>query len=125
MIPDNMRSKLDKFFSEKTIMDVDRSSFLNLELKDNSKKITICLIFLKDWNNIECNGYDIVLIKGVGAVLIFPAYWVSVPKELCMSYFTSVIDSLYNDYFNTGNSNSDQMTGSNNHICGCPPCGIV
>ena len=122
-----MNQDLDKFFSEKTIVDVDRSTFLVCNLKDNAKKIIISLVFLKDWDSIESDGYNSVIVNGVGAVLTFPCYWVSVPKELCMAYFTYIIDSLYAEHFNNWGittGNGSQNIGNN---CGCyrPPCGVV
>lgn len=90
-----MLSDLDSFFAQKTITDVDRNTFQILNLKDPSLKITVSLVFMRDWHSIESDDYNVVSIRNCGAVFTFPCYWISVPKELCIPYFTAILEDFY------------------------------
>lgn len=121
---EGMQNQLDKFFAEKTIVDVDRNTYLNLNLHDGRYKIVISLIFMRDFDGLEINSYSDVIIEGKGIVLIFPPYWLSIPKELAMSYFEFVINDFYEktvvEWINSGliGNGSNANTGSNG---GCTP----
>lgn len=121
----NMINTLDKFFSEKTINDVDRNTFLICNLNDPTNKLTISLVFMRNWHSIESDGYNSVIIQNKGAVFTFPCYWCSVPKELCMAYFTYILEDFYNttvaEWNGTSGNNSDNGYGNG---CNCP-CGVV
>lgn len=123
-----MYNTLDKFFAEKTISDVNRDTFLICNLNDKSNKITISLVFMRDWDSLETDQYNSVIIQDKGAVLTFPCYWISVPKELAIPYFEYVIDDLYNSEiskWNIPDNNTGNETGNNgNGNCNCP-CGVV
>lgn len=122
MKPVNLLNALDKFYAEKTITDVNRETFLICNLKDSSKKITISLVFMKDWDVLEPSDYDQVIVQNKGAVLTFPCYWVSVPKELAIPYFEFIIDELYKNEFDNWNTGSGTTsdTGINESGCNCP-----
>lgn len=122
MKPVNLLNALDKFYAEKTITDVNRETFLICNLKDSGKKITISLVFMKDWDVLEPSDYDQVIVQNKGAVLTFPCYWVSVPKELAIPYFEFIIDELYKNEFDNWNTGSGPSsdTGSNGSRCNCP-----
>ena len=118
-----MMAELDAFFAKTVIGDVNRDSYLVCNLRDKEYKITISLVFMRDWHSIESDSYNLVTIGGKGAVVTLPAYWVSIPKELSMGYFQFLIDNLYeteiDDWFsNTGNGNGNN--GSNVGMNGCP-----
>lgn len=96
-----MIKEVDTFFSEKTVHDVDRCSYLICNIHDKPNKITISLVFMRDWDTIESNKYNTLLIDNVGAVLTFPCYWPSIPKELAITYITKIIDKLYAEHINS------------------------
>lgn len=125
-----MFDTLDKFFAEKTIIDVDRNTYLVCNLNDTVNKITISLVFMRDWHSIESDDYNYVSIENTGAVFTFPCYWISIPKELTMQYFISVINQFYAKEvsswsgIDSGSSSGSTGTGSNmpcgtGHGCSC------
>ena len=67
-IHQKMISDLDSFFAIKTINDADRNVFQILNLKDPSLKITVSLVFMRDWHSIESDDYNVVSIRNCGAV---------------------------------------------------------
>ena len=116
----DMIDTLDKFFAIKTINDVDRNAFLVCNLFDKTNKLNISLVFLRDWDSLESNGYNYVIIDNAGAVINFPCYWVCIPKELAIPYIISVLEEIYakdfNIYLNNGSNNNGSGNGSN---CPC------
>ena len=122
MKPANLLNALDKFYAERTIRDVNRETFLICNLKDPVKKITISLVFMKDWDVLEPDEYSQVIVQNKGAVLTFPCYWVSVPKELAITYFEYIIDQLYLDEFDKWDNGSNGTSNSGNGSAGpnCP-----
>ena len=122
MKPANLLNALDKFYAERTITDVNRETFLICNLKDPVKKITISLVFMKDWDVLEPDDFSQVVVQNKGAVLTFPCYWVSVPKELAIPYFEYIIDQLYLEEFDKWDNSSSGASndGSSNTGCGCP-----
>lgn len=128
----DMLDTLDKHFANKVIMDIDRTSFLVCNLKDLARKITISLVFLRDWDSLDTDDFNVVIIKPYGAVFTFPAYWESIPKELCMPFFTRILDEFYTNEVSTwglddgtgtgnNNGNSDSSSGNNKDCnCNCP-----
>lgn len=140
-IPDKCIKELDVFFANKTIHDVNRDTYLICNLNDTLNKINISLVFLRDWDSLESDSFNQVIIEGKGAVFQFPCYWVSVPKELAMGYITYIINTFYDEYVSRwignnssagGNTGAGSMTGPNigTNNCGCnngfvnpyPPC---
>jgi len=138
-----MRKKLDEFFANKTIQDVDRNTYLCCNLEDHRFKITISLIFMRDWHSIESDSYNSVVVENKGVVFTFPCYWCSVPKELCIAYFEYVINDFYSTEVsgwscaegyvdpstNTGTDSGSSSNGGNGCNCnpapprpGMPPC---
>ena len=115
-----MYNTLDKFFSEKTVQDVDRNTFLVCNLNDMPKKITISLIFIKDWHTDDYTDYNELTIKNKGAVFTFPSYWVSVPKELAITYFQYIIDKFYEEEVSKWDTGIAPGGDGNNNGCGCP-----
>lgn len=118
----NMMAKLDAFFAEKTIADANRDTYIVCNLKDSQKKLTISLVFMRDWDSIEADDYRQIVVEGKGAVLTFPCYWISIPKELAMAYFEIIINTLYEEEFNTWNTGvqipgNDANQGSGNTNC--------
>lgn len=130
----DMINVLDKFFAEKTIQDVDRNTFLVCNLEDKQNKIHISLIFMRDWDSIESDSYNSVILENTGAVFTFPCYWISVPKPLAMAYIQWIIDDFYENTVSkwsvgTGNNNGSGSgttggTGNGSNCNCCPPCGI-
>lgn len=120
-----MINTLDKFFAERTIMDIDRNTFLMCNLYDRPKKITISLVFMRDWDSIETDSFNSVIIQDKGAVFTFPCYWIEIPKELAMTYIMYIIDDFYQNEVSKWSSNSSggNTSGSGND-CNCP-CNIV
>lgn len=123
---ESMSKTLDGFFATKTINDVDRSTFLVCNLQDPRIKVTISLVFMKDWDTAEYDNYTTVILENKGAVFTFPCYWVSIPKELAIAYFECIINDFYKDEISQwsiaqgivdDSANSDN--GSNNCNCGC------
>ena len=122
MKPANLLNELDKFYAQRTITDVNRETFLICNLKDSIKKITISLVFMKDWDVLEPDEYSQVIVQNKGAVLTFPCYWVSVPKELAITYFEYIIDQLYLEEFDKWDNGSSGTSSnvSNNAGANCP-----
>ena len=92
---EQMKKTLDTFFAGKTINDVDRNTYQVCNLNDNRIRLTISLVFMRDWDSIETDNYNSVILENKGAVFTFPCYWISVPKELSMTYFEYIINSFY------------------------------
>lgn len=125
---------LDNFFATKTIQSVNRDTFTVCNLQDiinKTNKITISIVFMRDWDGIEYDKYDQVLVPNKGAVLIFPSYWLSIPKELALEHFISVINKFYNEYISiwfgsANNSGFGSGVSGNMNYCGCnSPCNLV
>lgn len=126
---DSMHSQLDKFFAEKTIVDVDRNTYLNLNLHDGRYKIVVSLVFMRDFDGLEINSYSDVVLEGKGVVFILPPYWISIPKELAIPYFEYLINDFYtntvsewiqNGIIGNGGANSNN-TSNNNGSCNQQP----
>lgn len=112
---------LDSFLAQKTIMDVDRNTYLVCNLKDADYKITISIVFLKDWDSLETDQYNSVIIMNKGVVITVPCYWLSIPKELAMPYFESIIEDFYSEeviHWDIGFVNGN-TSGINNNNCPC------
>lgn len=128
---EEMKNTLDAFFASKTIVDVDRNTFLVCNLKDKINKLTFSLVFLRDWHSLESDSYNYVAIEGAGAVFTFPCYWASIPKELVIPYIIEIIETFYSEVVSTwnigdgnlGNGIAGGSTSGNG--CNCPPCGVV
>lgn len=136
-----MHNNLDKFFAEKTIVDVDRNTYLNLNLHDGRYKIVISLVFMRDFDGLEINSYSEVVLEGKGIVFILPPYWISIPKELAIPYFEYLINNFYETTVsqwiengvignNGGVTNGSGNTSGNNGGCNPPtpplcPCNIL
>lgn len=122
----SMIDTLDKFFAQKTINDVNRETFLVCNLIDKDNKLTISLVFLRDWDSLESNGYNYVVIDNAGAVINFPCYWVCIPKELAIPYIISVLEDVYLTNWNINISSSGDSSGNgnnssgNNNMSNCP-----
>lgn len=126
---------LDDFFALKTIQDANRDAYSLCNLFDKTNNIHVSLVFLRDWDSLETDSFNQVIIEGKGAVFTFPCYWMSVPKELSYTYLTYIVQTFYNEYVsqwinnsNTGSGSNGGITGStnNNNTCYCqPPCGLV
>lgn len=120
-----MINQLDKFFAEKTTPDVDRNTFLICNLNDRPKQLTISLVFMRDWRNLEYDDYNQVVLKNRGCVFVLPSYWVSIPKELAIPYIKALIDDFYNTEVSKwdlggGSSTGDgDNTGSGGNGCPC------
>ena len=129
-IDKNIYTKLDGFFATNTISDVDRHTYIVCDLRDEINKIDIALVFLRDWDSLESDSYNQVVIENIGAVFTFPCYWISIPKKLAISYFTYIIEEFYQEEvskwnMNSASNNSGNINGSciNNNCV--PPCGII
>lgn len=117
-----MLDKLDKFFADIVIADVDRNSFRVCSLEDKVNKLTICLVFLRDWHGLDTDSYNSVVIEGNGVVFTIPAYWTCVPKELAMPYLISIIEDYYRQegiISGDSSSNSNTGNGSTGSNCNC------
>lgn len=126
-VPQNMIKELDEFFASKTIQDIDRNTFLICNLHDKTNKLTISLVFLRDWDSLETDSYNSVILQNKGAVFTFPCYWVSVPKELAVPYIEYILSEFYENtvsgWLDSGIDNGfpsgdNRYPGKNN----CPCC---
>lgn len=135
-IPEKCIKELDTFFANKTIHDVNRDSYLVCNLHDYLNKVIISMIFLRDWDSLESDSFNQVIIEGKGVVFTFPCYWISVPKELCMEYFNYIIKTFYEEYVNnwvsgSNDSNTSGSIGNGGNIsngipgCGCTNSGFI
>lgn len=125
-----MDKELDQFLSRKTCTDINREKFIPCALRDNTFKVTTCLMF-----NCNCHSYEdptVIECECTGAVIYLPAFWLEVPKELAFTYLASLIDDLYAGTYrqwmidgsigNAGGNGSDSGSGSGCG-CGCNPNG--
>lgn len=115
-----MMNTLDNFFSEKTIQDVDRNTFLVCNLNDKPRDIIISLVFMRDWETDDYSDYNQIILKNKGAIFIFPSYWVSIPKKLAISYFEYLLDQFYKDEVSTWDVGGDLNTGTGDSGSFCP-----
>ena len=120
-----MERDLDRFLAERTVTDIDRTKFIPFALRDNTNKLTTCLVF-----NCNCHSYEdptIIPCEYTGAVIHLPAFWIEVPKELAFSYLIDQINQVYSEIYKQwyidgkigtiGSSNTATSTG---YGCGCP-----
>lgn len=132
-VPEKCLKDLDEFFAKRTIQDVNRDSYLVCNLHDGVNKVIVSLIFLRDWDSLESDSFNQVIIENKGAVFTFPCYWVSVPKELCIDYFTYIIKTFYDEYVSkwtssssTSGSNTNNGSNTSNGCgCGCANNGFI
>ena len=126
----NYYNPLDKFLSQNTVSTINRETYLICNLTDKINKITVSLVFLRDWDSIECGSFENCIIPNKGAVFTFPCYWVCVPKELAFPYLTSIVDTFYAEYvskwlggtFVGESSNDTSSSGGTNNLPSCCPC---
>ena len=124
-----MERDLDRFLAERTVTDIDRTKFIPFALRDNTNKLTTCLVF-----NCNCHSYEdptIIPCEYTGAVIHLPAFWIEVPKELAFSYLIDQINQVYSEIYkqwaidgkigNTGTSNPPMTLANPN--CPCDPNG--
>lgn len=124
-----MERDLDRFLAERTVTDIDRTKFIPFALRDNTNKLTTCLVF-----NCNCHSYEdptIIPCEYTGAVIHLPAFWIEVPKELAYNYLIDQINQVYSEIYkqwaidgnigNTGTTNPP-MTPANPN-CPCDPNG--
>ena len=123
---------LDDFFALKTIHDANRDTYSICNLFDKTNNIHVSLVFLRDWDSLETDSFNQVIIEGKGAVFTFPCYWMSVPKELAYTYLTYIVQTFYNEYvsvwINKPGTGSGSIVGGNNTNNGCyclPSCGLI
>lgn len=120
-----MKRDLDKFLTERTITDVDRTKFIPFVLRDGVNKLTICLMF-----NCNCHSYEdptIIPCEYTGVVIHLPAFWVEVPKELAFTYIIDQINQIYCEIFkqwqidgNIGGNTGTSCPPLSNPGCNCP-----
>lgn len=129
VLDDNYFKPLDEFFAKNTVTNVNRDAYLVCNLFDKSNNIHVSLVFLRDWDSLETDSFNQVIIQNKGAVFTFPCYWISVPKELAYTYIKFVIQAFYDEYVTDwlGNVNSGSTSNigggnSNNGMTNCPPC---
>lgn len=119
-----MIRKLDSFFADRTIDDIDRHSFIVCNLRDMQNMITISLVFLRDWDSLATDDFNVVSLENRGAVFTFPGYWISIPKELAMPYVEGIIDDYYlhevSKWNGGGNGSNTGNNGNGNCNCNCP-----
>lgn len=121
---------LDDFFAKNTVTNVNRDSYLVCNLFDKTNNIHVSLVFMRDWDSLETDSFNQVIIQGKGVVFTFPCYWISVPKELAYTYIKFVVQSFYDEYVNEWIETSSSFIGNNNTNSGgtitngsnCPPC---
>lgn len=109
-------NSLDIFLSEKSCNDVNRDTYLVHNIEDAINKITISIVFLREWHNdINDDEYGLIEIPNVGAVITVPGYWISVPKELAFTYLKEIVNQFYEDNVSKWDiSNQDANNGVNN-----------
>lgn len=122
---------LDDFFAKNTVTNVNRDSYLVCNLFDKTNNIHVSLVFMRDWDSLETDSFNQVIIQGKGVVFTFPCYWISVPKELAYTYIKFVVQSFYDEYVSewvqnssgsTGNNSGTNSGNSSNGLSNCPPC---
>lgn len=127
VLDENYFKPLDDFFAKNTVTNVNRDSYLVCNLFDKTNNIHVSLVFMRDWDSLETDDFNRVVIQGKGAVFTFPCYWISVPKELAYTYIKYVVQAFYNDDVAgwigdnsgfIGNDNSNNTGNSTNY----PPC---
>ena len=121
-----MERDLDKFLAERTVTDIDRTKFIPFSLRDNTNKLTTCLVF-----NCNCHSYEdptIIPCEYTGVVIHLPAFWIEVPKELAYTYLIDQINQVYNEIYKQwaidgkiGNIGSTTPTSPTNPGCPCNP----
>lgn len=124
-LDDNYFKPLDDFFAKNTVTNVNRDSYLVCNLHDKANNITVSLIFLRDWDSLESDTFNEVIIKDKGAVFTFPCYWISVPKELAYTYITCIVQAFYDDTVEKWNNEKNSISNNGNNsgnMNGCPPC---
>jgi hypothetical protein len=110
----SMEKDLDLFFATKTASDIDRTTFLVCNLHDTENMLTISLVFIKDWHSLVADEYGLVTIDGKGAIFTLPSFWLSIPKELAMPFFTKLIDNYYSGDYDDDNMNTGTGSGNGN-----------
>ena len=118
-----MKNTLDKFLAENTLTSIDRHTYLVCGLEDKDRKITVCLVFVRDWHidAIADGEYRQTIVEDKGVVFTLPAYWLCVPKELVFPYLTYLIDNYYSEELgvdmNTNTPNDSTTSNTNGCIC--------
>lgn len=136
VLDDNYFKPLDDFFAKNTVTNVNRDAYLVCNLIDKSRNVTVSLVFLRDWDSLETDTFNQVIIQDKGAVFTFPCYWISIPKELAYTYIKYVVQTFYDEYitqwFGDNNSSGGSINNggmNNGNImypgCNCPPCGLI
>ena len=97
VLDDNYFKPLDEFFAKNTVTNVNRDAYLACNLFDKANNIHISLVFLRDWDSLETDSFNQVIIQGKGAVFTFPCYWISIPKELAFTYIKYIVQAFYDD----------------------------
>lgn len=98
MINERFFNSLDTFLSEKNCNDVNRDTYLVHNIEDTINKITISIVFLREWHtDINDDEYGLIEIPNVGAVVTVPGYWISIPKELAFTYLKGIVNQFYED----------------------------
>lgn len=123
-------NSLDTFLSEKNCNDVNRDTYLVHNIEDTINKITISIVFLREWHtDINDDEYGLIEIPNVGAVVTVPGYWISIPKELAFTYLKGIVNQFYEDTVSgwiTSNQNiSSSVNSSIENTCPTyiPPSG--
>lgn len=127
VLDDNYFKPLDEFFAKNTVTNVNRDAYLVCNLFDKTNNIHVSLVFLRDWDSLETDSFNQVIIESKGAVFTFPCYWISVPKELAYTYIKFVIQAFYDEYVtnwivSSSDSINNNGNNSNNNGMICPPC---
>lgn len=131
VLDDNYFKPLDEFFAKNTVTNVNRDAYLVCNIFDKTNNIYVSLVFLRDWDSLETDSFNQVIIQGKGAVFTFPCYWISVPKELAYTYIKYVVQAFYDEYVSewvqnssgsTGNNGGTNSGNSNNGLSNCPSC---
>ena len=125
---EEMYKVLDIFLATNEVQGIDRTSYLVCNLKDERLKITFSLVFLRDWDSLETDSYNTVVLENKGFVITLPCYWISVPKELAIPYLMYIINDNYKMdvvnwpcYKSIADTFSDNTDIIDNGLP-CPPC---
>lgn len=115
-----MRKDLEEWLSKNFCPLIETTGSLVCELKycANNTKGRIAIAFSRYHSEKDPWEY---IIADEGYVLTVPSFWLSIPKELVISYLSYYIDGYMDEYVYNKSSNSN----SNNNVNSCPtypPC---
>lgn len=119
----NMRKELEEWLSKNFCPLIETTGSLVCELKycANNTKGKIAIAFSRYHGEKDPWEY---IIQDEGYVLTVPSFWLSIPRELVISYLAYYIDGYMDEYvYNKNSNNNGGNIGNTNNGCPTyPPC---